>query len=130
VIQNPFDSARFLDVFCLGLGTAVAITLIFKAMQIRKCLWYWIHYLGQWRFGVVFWSMLNLAMANKNLHIVIYSIKMAFTSYKSSIATGLFRFKGTPLFLIFILWALFSNHFIIYLMVLFKHSFQTYKIWK
>jgi gamma-glutamyl phosphate reductase len=26
VIQKSNDSARFLDVFCLGLGTAVAIT--------------------------------------------------------------------------------------------------------
>jgi hypothetical protein len=75
--------------------------------------------------------MLNLAMESKQeLHIVIYS-KMALQVINLVlIATVYFDLKGTPLFFDFHFMHFFSNHFIIYLMVLFKHSFQTYKIWK
>jgi hypothetical protein len=78
---------------------------------------------------VVFLSMLNLGYGNpnKNLHIVIYSIKMAFLQVINLvlIATGLFRFKGTPLFLFsfyehfFPITLLFISWF--YLNIAFKH---------
>jgi hypothetical protein len=84
--------------------------------------------LGAMGIVLLIYAKFRLWQSNKNLHIVIYSIKMAFLQVINLvlIATGLFRFKGNtaffdfhfmstffPITLLFISW--------FYLNIAFKH---------
>jgi hypothetical protein len=87
VIQKSIKMIQHVFLMSLFRISNVVIILIFKNNANQEVLVVLNTLLRAMGLLEVVYSMLNLGFGNpnKNLHIVIYSIKMVFTSYKSSI---------------------------------------------